>query len=207
MSSASGPGGGDDDHPKTINDLFEFYYRQFKPLYSRICSDNSPPFELLVEVVAAFDHISRYWKYREDEAECVDRAAGHLKRGAFDAYKLTLRDARDGYDRLCRTNTSLIDNGEFDRQYLEAWTKIKTGAIHARSCEGHTIDDWHRAFVIWDAVYRDCAKFDARFVDSPHINWAQRRGWIQFAKVRVESFVIGAIASAAAGLCIWWWAR
>jgi hypothetical protein len=101
--------------PRTIKELFEFYYEDFKPLYSHIQCLNEPPTELFFEVNAAFDHLSRYWHYGQSEEEVVNAAAAHLKRACFDAFKIIVRETVDHYDELRRTDTSIVDNGAFDR--------------------------------------------------------------------------------------------
>ena len=196
--------------PETLDDLFRFYYSSFKPMYSALCSDNMPPAELLLEVVAAFDHLSRYWRPDvyggpDEEKSTADRAAGHLKRGLFDAHKLILKDTRKNYEKLAGTDTSAIDNGEFDRSCIEQWRKIRTGAAHARSCEGNTVDDWHRAFDQWDTVVNDCNDFDDRFTLNSRVNWAQRRTWVTNAMRRGEGILLGVAASIIAGAILYWW--
>ena len=190
MSAPSGPrgtstsggssSGGGGNRPETLEELFGFYYTSFKPMYSGICADNAPPLELALEVVAAFDHLARHWRpadlgSSEEEKRTVDRVAGHLKRGLFDVFKIILKNTRDNYDRLAKTETSAINNGEFDRDCLEVWHKIRTGAAHARSCEGNAIDDWHRAFEEWNQVTKDCVSFDENFTYNTAVNWARRR--------------------------------
>jgi len=105
--------------PTTVEELVEFYYDKFKLIYDDAQLLNSPSIELLLEVHAAFDHLSRHWRFGQDLAASVDRAAGHLKRGTFDAFKLIVRDTRDQYDQLMRSNIGAIDNGEFERGLVQ----------------------------------------------------------------------------------------
>jgi len=51
--------------PKTFEELFKFYLDYVKPLYSGIQVRNALPYEVLFELNAALDHISRKWTYRE----------------------------------------------------------------------------------------------------------------------------------------------
>lgn len=69
--------------PKNLNELFEFYYEFVKPLYSQVQVKNELPAETLFELNAAFDHLSRHWKYDQSEEEAVDKAYGHLKDHAW----------------------------------------------------------------------------------------------------------------------------
>ncbi|MEO5377654.1 MAG: hypothetical protein H7832_07735 [Magnetococcus sp. DMHC-6] len=90
--------------PLTFKELFDFYYNECKPLYGSISADNILPFELLTEINAAFDHISRHWYYGEEEINVVPQASGHLKRSTFDAFKLILKETRDHYDAIQNTH-------------------------------------------------------------------------------------------------------
>lgn len=194
---------GDENRPNTFKDLFRFYYVKFKPLYSLVSSQNVVPTALLLEAVAAFDHLSRHWEYGEKESTAVDRAAGHLKRATFDAYKLVLKETRKEYERLCRVDTSGIDNGDFDRNYLTLWKRIRAGAVNARTWEGNAIDDWHRAFELWDAVFQDCERFRNEFVYNPKVNRARYRGWIRLGAYWACTIIISLICSLVAGFIVY----
>ena len=193
------------DRPKTIKELYAFYYDRFKPLYNLVSADNQVPFELLVEAVAAMDHVSRFWQYGQSESSCVDRATAHLKRGAFDAFKLLLKQTIDDYKRLSRVDTSIIDNGEFDRRLAQLIREIRTGAVHARSSEGDCEEDWHRAFAIWEGVYSNCRRFYDSFYHHERVPWARRRQWI----ARTLHWGMAAIIALVMGVTVqvvkYWW--
>ncbi len=114
--------------PGNLDELFNFYYEDFKPLYNRLHIKGEPPLEMLFEINAAFDHISRHWYYQEAEAVAVDQSCRHLKRGAFDAFKIILLDTMDKYNELLGVDTSIIDNGEFDRSLKKLVAGIENTA-------------------------------------------------------------------------------
>ena len=163
--------------PQTISELFEFYYEDFKPLYSHLQSLNEPPVELFFEVNAAFDHLSRHWRYDLDEKEAVNAACAHLKRGCFDAFKIVLRETVDHYDELCRVDTSLIDNGDFTKGMLKLISEIKSNATTARMAEGDSrdVESWHLAYELWEPVYVDCVKFDQEYFLNEKVEWAKQK--------------------------------
>ena len=71
-------------HPTTFADLFKFYHEHVKILYSSVQVENVMPVELLFELNAALDHVSRHWCYGESEKEAVEKAYSHLKRCCLD---------------------------------------------------------------------------------------------------------------------------
>lgn len=188
--------------PKTIPELFDFYYEDFKPLYSHLQILNEPPLEMLFEINAAFDHLSRHWKYKQNEEEAVNTACAHLKRACFDAFKIVVRETCDHYNELRKTNTSIIDNGDFDKEMRMLHHKIGLGAITARQSEGDSRDEtkWHEAYELWETVYADCVRFDKEFYLNEKVEWARRkqsyRRWVN----RLEGVFLGIVA----GIIVWW---
>lgn len=102
--------------PKTFPELFQFYDDFVKILYAAIEAENELPQETLFEINAAFDHLSRHWISSQSEEHVVDKAYSHLKRSCLDIFKLFLRDTIDKHGRLTTLDTSIIDNGEFERE-------------------------------------------------------------------------------------------
>jgi hypothetical protein len=189
------------DHPQTIVDVIRLYYERYKPLYSRIQTFNEMPVELVFEVAAAWDHLSRHWKYGEAEATSADRASRHIKRAIFDAFKLLLKHTVDEYDELCRLDLSIIDNGEFDRNLRVLVSEIRTDSIAARAAEGDTGNgDWHNAFALWDSVYQKMEQFEREFYLNSGVPWAKRKTAEFACKRRAEGFAFGVLASLAAWL-------
>lgn len=73
--------------PKTFVELFEFYQSKVKLFYSAVQAENELPTEILFEINAAFDHVSRYHVYGQSEEEVVAKAYSHLKRACLDVFK------------------------------------------------------------------------------------------------------------------------
>ena len=184
--------------PQTLSELFEFYYEYVKPLYAHLSSLNAPPLEMLFEINAAFDHLSRYWKYGQNEQEIVNSVSGHLKRGCFDAFKIVVRDTIEDYKELRKVDISIIDNGDFDRDVRKLISEIRTGAQNARLVEGDSRDEhtWHNAFEAWVIVYANCKRFKEEFYLSDKVLWAKRKETWQNWKRRFEGIIIGIVAGA-----------
>ncbi len=93
------------EKPTTFSELFKFYHEYVKLLYSSVQAGGTLPIEILFELNAALDHISRHWAYHEDEASVVDKAYSHLKRSCLDVFKLKVRDAHDQFAELRKIDT------------------------------------------------------------------------------------------------------
>ena len=128
------------EKPRTLQEFFDFYYSDFKPLYGHLQNLNEPPVEMFFEVNAALDHLSRHWQYGASEEDAVSLASAHLKRGCFDAFKIVLRETRDQYDKLLGIDTSIIDNGDFEKRMHQTMAAIATEARAARLAEGDSRD-------------------------------------------------------------------
>lgn len=195
----------DGSKPTNVAEFFDFYYDRFKPIYCHVESLNQPPVEMLFEVNAAFDHISRFWYYQEDEKVAVDRASGHLKRGCFDGCKIILRETRDQYEALMGVDISVIDNGAFERDVIHLWAEIEKGAREARASEGDSRDDtrWDDAFDRWEAVYAQCVHFQQDFFLSDSVQWARTKERKDDAKKRWRSRVEGIGIGLATAAIVW----
>jgi hypothetical protein len=195
--------------PKTFKELFDFYYRDFKPLYNHLQALNEPPTEMFFEVNAALDHLSRYWHYGKDEEAVVSTASAHIKRGCFDAFKIVLRETVDHFEDLLRIDTSIIDNGEFDSKTRSLIAEIREEANVARFAEGDSRDEesWHKAYDLWVPVYVKCMQFDEMFYLNKKVDWARtkmhERGTREKWQLRREGFLVGIASSVAAALLIW----
>jgi hypothetical protein len=127
---------------------------------------------------AALDHISRHWAYRETEAAVVDKAYAHLKRTCLDIFKLKVNDANDQFVELRSIETSILDNGEFDRNLIALHHKIKIEATEARRLEGESRNDDEatiKAFSLWQPVYEDCIKLEKDFYNHPKLQWCKKK--------------------------------
>jgi len=192
--------------PASFDDLFELYYDRYKPLYSYIQTFNEMPVELVFEVAAAWDHVSRHWKYAEAENECIDKAGRHIKRAILDGFKLVLKYVVDDYNDLRRVDTSLIDNGDFDRRMRGLVADVRQTATRARTSEGDTAGQgaWGNAFLLWDDVFQKCEQLRREFILSEHVDWARRKQAALAWRRRVEGFVIGILSSGVVALTVWW---
>lgn len=194
-----------DEYPQTFAALVGLYYDRYKPLYSRIQTFNEMPVELVFEVAAGWDHLSRHWRFEEPESSCVDKASRHLKRAVFDAYKLLLKQTVDEYDELKCLDTTLIDNGKFDERLRLLMSEIRADSVAARASEGDTAgaDGWNRAFSQWGTVYQKMERFHKDFYLNPNVDWATRKTAEFTGKRRWEGFGIGVAASAIVGIVGW----
>lgn len=185
--------------PKTFAELFKFYHEYVKLLYSTVQAGGSLPTEVLFELNAALDHISRHWAYNESEAAVVDKAYAHLKRSCLDVFKLKVKDANEQFSELRGIDTSVLDNGDFDRKLIALYHSIKTGATNARRLEGESKndDDVHvKAFDLWQPVYQDCVLLETEFYNHPKLPWAKKR----VARFKRKEFWVGVVTAFVVGL-------
>ena len=195
---SSSPTPGQQQTPTNLNEVVEFYYDFVKPLYATVQTNNSLPQEILFEINAAFDHLTRHWKYQESEPECVKKAYSHLKRSCLDVFKLNVKMASDQFIELRKIDTSIIDNGDFDRQLIELYTRIRQGAKRAKAAEGKSVAGTptaDHAFTLWGPVFEDCVTLDKLFYQNQKVNWARKRQRANVWSDRALSFVLGILAS------------
>ncbi len=191
--------------PTTFQQVSELYYARYKPLYNQVQAFNQMPIELVFEVAAAWDHVSRHWKYGEPETSCADKASRHIKRAILDAFKLILKARVDDYAELRSVDTSLIDNGDFDRELRLLMSEIQREAIEARTVEGDTtaVDSWDAAFDKWDSVHAKCEKFHREFYLNQNVEWARQKTE-EFSKKRLRgNYWVGVGASATVTSIVW----
>jgi hypothetical protein len=184
--------------PTTLPELFKFYHEYVKLLYASVSSGGILPQETLFELNAALDHISRYWVYKELEGEAVKKAYSHLKRSCLDVFKIKVNNANDQFKYLRTIDTSVLDNGEFDRNLIALHHEIRIGATNARRLEGESKNDTDgaiRAFELWQPVYEKCIQLETDFVLHPKLNWAKKRARWSRWKERLIGFVFGILAA------------
>lgn len=187
----------------TLKDLFDFYHNTVKPLYSYVQADNVLPFETLFEINAALDHISRHWAQGETEAQVVKQAFGHFKRSCLDLFKIRLRETGKHYQELKKIDTSVIDNGEFDRKLNVLYSEIRKSSGEARRRESE-LDATNKvpAFGLWEGVFAKCEELERDFYLNPRVSWAKRRGFFAFIRDHTLSFLLGVISSILATLIL-----
>jgi hypothetical protein len=185
------------DRPKTYQELFDFYDKYVKLLYGSIQAENILPTEVLFEINAAFDHLSRAWIYSEEEDEVVYKAHSHLKRSCLDIFKLRVKQTLDLYKEICEVDTSIIQNGEYDREMRILISQIKRGAKDARRLEGRPSSDPYEvaSFELWQPVFEMCEEFEKTFYVPEKIDWAKKKQ----RKFTVREAAIGIIGGALAG--------
>ena len=103
-----------------------------------------------------------------------------------------MRETIDQYKKLEKIDTSLIDNGAFDRNLRELIAKIKKTATEAR---GNECNDIERAFELWVTVNEDCNIFRKEFYFNQHIGWAKKKT----RKYSFKALVISSLVSSGAG--------
>lgn len=167
-------------------------------MYAAVQVQNELPVEVLFEIHAALDHLSRQHvsDFRESEKAVVQKAYSHLKRACLDIFKLKVRETIDQYNEIRKLDTSLIDNGEFDRQMRKLIDRIKKGATEARRFEGlHKFDLYKQAeaFDLWEPVYADCVTFNVDFYLNKNLDWARRKGFQLSTKKFLFSLFVTAI--------------
>lgn len=185
--------------PRTFPELFAFYHEYVKVLYSAVQTENALPQEVLFEINAAFDHLSRHWIYGETETQVIHKCYGHLKRSCLDIFKISVREARSQYDALRRLDTSAIDNGEFDKRLHVLFSEIRRGATEARRLEGDGRSDTDgpiKAFDAWQPVYAACLRMDQEFYHHSALDWAKRRWWSNYWKSTLGAILLAGIAGA-----------
>jgi len=183
------------EHPQTFAELFKFYHEYVKLLYSSVQVENELPTELLFELNATLDHVSRHWCYAETEKEVVEKAYSHLKRSCLDVFKLRVKKAVDQYNELTAIEISIIDNGEYERNLKSLIQKIRCAATEARRLEGlvkNAKDGNIQAFEAWHPVFDDCVRLEKDFYYHPKLNWAKKNGLWR----KVKGFVLGVITGA-----------
>jgi hypothetical protein len=185
--------------PNNLKELFDFYHKYVKLLYSEIQAENVLPADTIFEVNAAFDHVATHWTYGISEESAVADAFGHLKRSCLDSFKYKFVRARQQYDALCKIDTSVIDNGEYSVKLHKTFNEMRTLATKARSLEGKADDDKAvPAFEVWEDVYVKCVKFQDEFYLHPRLNWAKRKGFWNFVRQNFWAIILGILTSLAA---------
>jgi len=189
--------------PTDIEGLFGFYHEFVKLLYCDISAEAELPPEILFEIHAAFDHLSRIYVYGEDHDFAIEKAYSHLKRSCLDVFKIRARDAAIHWEDISKVQgLELIDNGDFKRNCIALIAQIKDETRKARYAEGQASNDEQRieAFDKWAPVYAKCKDFEDNFYQSPKVNWAK----VTFQKRRWKELLITGVISYVAGLFTVW---
>lgn len=190
--------------PKSERDLFDFYYKKVKLLYSEVQAGDKLPLEILHEIAAAFDHISRIHVGSDIEQENpsinIEKAYSHLKRSCLDIFKIKYRRTLKKVRVLRRSKwTSYLDNGKFNIKMEAAYGKIRNLASSARVHEAQDRDDHHIVepqFGAWSEVYSECINFEKRFYNHKQRAWARRKSFkAQLCSMLISGFIGAAIGT------------
>lgn len=160
--------------PQSEEELFQFYERVVKPLYTEIeARQNCLPIELLFEVFAAFDHLKRFYTDELPISEAVGPAFSHLKRGALDAFKLKLKYYNTDYEFFEQNAHlfALIDNGDFTRALQQNRKSIIRLGKQARLEESKK--NISQAFQTWIETSLLIDVFYDQFYGSQKVIWAK----------------------------------
>jgi uncharacterized protein YeeX (DUF496 family) len=184
-----------------VKNLFDFYNSIVKPIYVEIeARGNTLPIELLFETHSALDHFSRIYTNSDNEDKCVEKAISHLKRGALDAFKLKLKyfyKELAKFDKI-RVDLTLIDNGEFYKNYSQLLANIKGTAKKARLEEKKianldNIEDVLRAFNDWLQVSTYIDQMEETYLHSDKIPWAKIKTYKIWCIQTIVAFIIGVL--------------
>jgi hypothetical protein len=185
-----------------IKEVFEFYEKYVKPIYSEIeAKRNNIPVELLFETYAAFDHIKRFYLNHEDESEASMKAIGHLKRGILDAFKLKLKYFNQDIEEFNKYSKSieLIDNGQFISDFIKEKNKIFLLAKEARLTESKKSKE--NAFEIWFEVSINIDEFENKYLNQlDKIDWANKKQFQWINQDMIRGILIGITSSIIASL-------
>lgn len=153
--------------PKSLEELRQFYLREYCPLYRRFITEHQLPQELHAEVAAAFDHLMRNrLKNGNIDAEDFDRVVGHLKRATFDCFKLTFeKGIRERYNHLSDVRYYNVEDGLFQPRIRKLFNTAKDIAKEARECEHpdneEDYESWGKSFEIWKKILPIADQFEA----------------------------------------------
>lgn len=145
------------EKPKSLEELRQFYFDEYCPLYRRFITEHQLPQELHAEVAAAFDHLLRSpLDNGRINAEDFDRVIGHLKRATFDCFKLTFeKEIRERYDHLSNFRYENVEDGQFQPKIRRFFNNAKEIAEEARKWEHPEVEDceaWGKSFEIWKKI-------------------------------------------------------
>ena len=184
--------------PQDMDGLRNLYFTEFCPLYNYLCSKlESLPSELHFEIAAAFDHLMRAGlvidgvKY---ESENIAKAAGHLKRATFDAFKLLYKyTTRPLWKKLTRSRYETIPG--FVEEVQSKWMEANRAVEKARGLErisgGDSPDQWSAAFDEWKKLIAVTQALEDMFV-SDRAKLARRR--------YARSWILGIVGAILSGI-------
>lgn len=180
--------------------LRQLYFAEFVPLYDYLSSKlENLPSELHFEVTAAFDHIMRAGVEVNGvtyEAENIAKAAGHLKRATFDAFKLLYKyTTRPLWKKMTRSRYEAIPG--FVEKVQEKWYEANVVVERARGLErishSDSPDQWSVAFEEWKKLRAITDELEQLSV-SEEAKLARRkyiRSWVSGILITLATIVAG----------------
>lgn len=155
------------NRPSSLSELAEFYRETFLPLYDLFQSQKKVPQELTAEITAAWDHLFGGAKSFSKEPPTlgdIQAAAGHLKRGTFDGFKILFdREIRERREEFAGDRYADVHDGTFRKEVASAWMEARLIFLKARSLERNSripeLERWDAAF----AEYQKLVPFSKRF--------------------------------------------
>ena len=180
--------------------LRQLYFAEFVPLYDYLSSKlENLPSELHFEVTAAFDHIMRAGVEVNGvtyEAENIAKAAGHLKRATFDAFKLLYKyTTRPLWKKMTRSRYEVIPG--FVEKVQEKWYEANVVVERARGLErishSDSPDQWSVAFEEWKKLRAITDELEQLSV-SEEAKLARRkyiRSWVSGILITFATIVAG----------------
>ena len=180
--------------------LRQLYFAEFVPLYDYLSSKlENLPSELHFEVTAAFDHIMRAGVEVNGvtyEAENIAKAAGHLKRATFDAFKLLYKyTTRPLWKKMTRSRYEVIPG--FVEKVQEKWYEANVVVERARGLErishSDSPDQWSVAFEEWKKLRAITDELEQLSV-SEEAKLARRkyiRSWVSGILITLATIVAG----------------
>lgn len=186
--------------PSDMTGLRQLYFAEFVPLYDYLSSKlENLPSELHFEVTAAFDHIMRAGVEVNGvtyEAENIAKAAGHLKRATFDAFKLLYKyTTRPLWKKMTRSRYEVIPG--FVEKVQEKWYEANVVVERARGLErishSDSPDQWSAAFEEWKKLRAITDELEQMSV-SEEAKLARRkyiRSWVSGILITLATIVAG----------------
>ena len=188
------------NQPSDMAGLRQLYFAEFVPLYDYLSSKlENLPSELHFEVTAAFDHIMRAGVEVNGvtyEAENIAKAAGHLKRATFDAFKLLYKyTTRPLWKKMTRSRYEVIPG--FVEKVQEKWYEANVVVERARGLErishSDSPDQWSVAFEEWKKLRAITDELEQLSV-SEEAKLARRkyiRSWVSGILITLATIVAG----------------
>lgn len=164
------------------------------------------PAAVLNEIRAFNDHIARCYLPEKDDdfiKEHLEKAQGHLKRAIMDCFKNLnihyFEEAKGFEEKYRKVDITLVNNGEFYRQYLEL-KKQAVDFVHEAKLE-ETLD-FEKAFDLYQEGYLAYAKLSDFIRKNAYgLEWVKKRFFKKWQQGIIGG-LIGIIIGSLLGSCV-----